>query len=184
MHLTMQTVIANLFAATATVVVFAFPSPTALKNAIFGPVETSPPDLQVIDFRQTGYPETAEVLPFQITQASAEQQQEASYIALLNDCAFYLGRTTNPDTAMCADSIRAIRQEMPERQLVIGAPQLDPLSEALYLSQRRTLSDSVGARRVDLDRDRPSLPRLNSRKLLSSKFPPAISLGVRKMGIS
>jgi len=124
MHLTMQTVIANVFAATATVVVLAFPAPSDLKEAIFGAPDRGSETLQLIDFQPS---DKLNVLGEGIAQTG-------HYIALLNDCAHYLSRTLNPETALCREVVESIRQTAPALMLDAHGSRLDPLGEALRLA--------------------------------------------------
>jgi len=124
MHLTMQTVIANVFAATATVVVLAFPAPSDLKEAIFGAPDRGSETLQLIGLPSS---DKLNVLGEGIAETG-------DYIALLNDCANYLSRSPQPDTAMCREAIKSIRQAAPTIMLDAHGSMLNPLGEALHLA--------------------------------------------------
>lgn len=147
---TMQALIANAFAATATFLVVAFPTPDDLKRALVGNDfkfrwQENAATAQLIDFRETGSPEVSEVVSLQGIGAS----EDGDYIALLNGCAFYISRSDDPDTAACAEAIDAISGRFVAPLDAREFPILDPLSEAYLLAKAELCRVEWGRQELD-----------------------------------
>lgn len=134
MHLTMQTFIAQIFAATTTVLVVTFPAPSDLWKALFPDQQQmsdrSQTEMLITDFRDTDliWPEVVNLTEMIIGPST-------NYLPMLSDCSFYLSRSSTVDTTPCRELVEMVSAEYPEIDLMIDGESLNPLSESLFLAK-------------------------------------------------